>query len=520
MPHKAATVSGEIGVHPKLKILLMEDSPTDAELAIDHLVEDGFTFKWSRVQTQSALAAALADFDPDILLCDNNLPGTDGSSAVRFVRERRPHLPIVIVTGTLDDERAVALVKAGANDYVRKDRLVRLPLAVRFAPENERQRHKQAESEAAALTSELRYRRRFEKAAHGILVAHAATHIIYDVNQSLGDLLGYSRDEFVGKTLEDFNLLRMENGEELPISSMVQTGDSYECTLPFSTKDGRSIDLEFVAVTFQAGTESTIQCNMKDVTIRRYLEAELKRKNRDLEAASLAKDHFLASMSHELRTPLNGIIGFTGALLMRLPGELTTEQERQLQTIAKCSDHLLSLINDLLNLAKLGSGSVDLRDEQVDVTKLLMEDVAPSLAPRAISKGLKFEVKAPSSEVVIMTTNRALWQIVTNLTTNAIKFTSTGRVSLELNTFMTDEYRQVDIEVADTGVGIRPEDREKLFLPFSRIDDAATRHEEGSGLGLHICQKLASLIGARITVASEYGKGSRFTVTLRDHNLS
>lgn len=515
MPDGIVAISGTIKADPELKILLMEDAPTDAELIVDSLANDGLMFRWKRVETRAGLALAVSDFDPDILLCDNNLPDIDGLSAIQFVRARHQHLPIVVVTGSLDDESAVELVKAGANDYVRKDRLIRLPIAVRLALENASQRRKQEKRDVAVVESELRYRRRFEKATHGILVANAETQIIYDVNQSLVDLLGYSRDEYLGRTLAEFDLQRMEKGEKLPINAMMETGDSYECNLPICTKDGRSIEVEFVAVVFRAGNDFVIQCNMKDISIRRHLEIALKSKNQELEAASLAKDRFLASMSHELRTPLNSIIGFTGVLLMRLPGGLTPEQEKQLRSVRDSAKHLLALINDLLNLAKIGSGKVELGQEAVNIKKVL-EDVAASLLPSAIAKGLEFIIVLPPCDVVVATSSRALWQIVTNLTANAIKFTSKGRVSLELRFFTTDGHRQVEIAISDTGVGIHSADQDKIFRPFSRVGDAVTQREEGTGLGLHISERLASLIGAKIAMVSEYRKGSTFTVTLRD----
>ena len=208
--------------------------------------------------------------------------------------------------------------------------------------------------EAAIRTSELRYRRRFETAADGIVVANARTHRVQDVNPAFVSMLGYSRDECLGRTLEEFGLLRAEAGEEVPLEEMGDTGDYYRrAALPIRAKDGQQIDVEFVAVIFQVGDEMTIQCNLRDITARRYFEQALQQKNRELEDANRAKDRFLANMSHEFRTPLTGIIGFTGTLLMRLPGDLTAAQEKQLRTVQSNAKQLLSLINDLLNLAKI-----------------------------------------------------------------------------------------------------------------------------------------------------------------------
>jgi protein-histidine pros-kinase len=249
----------------------------------------------------------------------------------------------------------------------------------------------------------------------------------------------------------------------------------------------------------------------RDLTERRRFEQALVEKNRELEAALQAKDRFLTSMSHELRTPLNAIIGFTGTLLMRLPGPLTADQEKQLRTVQTSAKHLLSLINDLLDLAKLSSGKVTLRPQPV-VCQEVMREVAESLKPAAEERGLSLEVAAPEAPFVVRADRRALSQILLNLTNNALKFTDRGGVRLELSA--DGDGRPVELSVVDTGVGISREDRERLFQPFTQVGDEDLRERGGAGLGLHISQRLAELLGGGITVESEPGRGSRFTLRL------
>jgi protein-histidine pros-kinase len=249
----------------------------------------------------------------------------------------------------------------------------------------------------------------------------------------------------------------------------------------------------------------------RDLTERRRYEQALLEKNRELEAAIRAKDRFLASMSHELRTPLNAIIGFTGTLLMRLPGPLTAEQEKQLRTVQTSAKHLLSLINDLLDLAKLNSGKVVLRPEPV-VCQEVMRDVAEALRPAAEARGLTLEVAAPAAPVVVRSDRRAMSQVLLNLTNNALKFTDRGGVRLELDA--DGAGRPVALSVVDTGVGISREDQARLFQPFAQVGDEDLRERGGAGLGLHISQRLAELLGGAITVESEPGRGSRFTLRL------
>jgi PAS domain S-box-containing protein len=496
----------------ELKILLLEDAQDDAELIVHTLRKGGLVFGSKRVQTRQALVEAFIEFRPDILLCDNALPGFDAGTAIQIASTVCPDLPIVIVTGTLEDEAAVELVKAGASDFIRKDRLGRLPIAVTVALERAHQRRMQAERDAAVLTSELRHRRRFETAMDGIIVANATTQIIYDVNQSLVNLLGYSRADCLGRTLAEIGI-RSEDGEELPVAEMAGTGDRYQCaSMPLRVRDGGELEVEVVAAVYQVGQEATLQCNLRDVTVQKSFEKRLRDKNRQLEAANLVKNQFLASMSHELRTPLNGILGFTGILLMKIPGDLTSEQEKQLKTMRDCGNHLLSLINDLLNLAKIESGNVELGKEAVDCKKLINE-ICASLGSVAAAKQLQLRSIVPAEEIVVTSTQRAVWQIVTNLAANAIKFTAHGQVSLEVCKVVTNDVSRVEISVVDSGIGVRPADQAKLFLAFSRIDEKANG-QEGTGLGLYISQKLARFIGGEITLVSEYGKGSKFTLTL------
>jgi protein-histidine pros-kinase len=240
-------------------------------------------------------------------------------------------------------------------------------------------------------------------------------------------------------------------------------------------------------------------------------QQELLDTNLALKHASQAKDRFLATMSHELRTPLNAILGFTGILLMKLPGPLTDDQESQLRTIEGSSKHLLDLINDLLDLSKIESGKVELTLEPVSLKNVIL-DVAATLRPLAENKGLRFDVTVRRPDVILQSDVRVLSQILINLANNAIKFTDAGSVSLELDRRLDGVQLLTEIRVADTGIGIRPEDQAELFQAFTQVGSGVRRRQEGTGLGLHLSQKLAGLIGARITVQSEYGNGSTFTL--------
>jgi protein-histidine pros-kinase len=269
---------------------------------------------------------------------------------------------------------------------------------------------------------------------------------------------------------------------------------------------------------------------LRDITERDRAEKALQEANESLErkvrerTAQLAaakeraefadsnKTAFLASMSHEIRTPLNAVVGFTGMLLMKLPGPLNEAQEVQLRTVQSSAQHLLSLINDLLDLAKVEAGRLVINKQKV-VCQGVIDEVAASLRPLAETKGLALRTAAPAQECFVETDRRILSQILINLANNAIKFTDQGEVEIALTSQGQDAASFACFEVTDTGVGIRPEDQEKLFHAFEQL--GSNGHQfEGSGLGLHLSQKLAAELQGRIEVESQVGAGSRFRLLL------
>jgi len=252
---------------------------------------------------------------------------------------------------------------------------------------------------------------------------------------------------------------------------------------------------------------------IRDITERKTFEQELRKKNDELADANRAKDLFLTGMSHELRTPLNAIIGFTGTLLMKMPGPLNADQESQLGTVQTSAKHLLALINDLLDVARIEAGKVELCIEPTDCREVA-EEIAASLRPQAIEKGLRLSVIIPEGPLTFRTDRRTLTQILINLTNNAIKFTERGDVRLRMSRPRTDGKYALEVRIEDTGTGIRSEDVAKLFAAFSRVDVSNRKQQEGTGLGLHLSEKLAELLGGRITVESEYGRGSTFMLVV------
>lgn len=249
---------------------------------------------------------------------------------------------------------------------------------------------------------------------------------------------------------------------------------------------------------------------------RREIEAAIRRSNVELydartraEEADRVKSAFLAAMSHELRTPLNSIIGFTGILVQGLAGPLLDEQARQLRMVQDSARHLLSLINDILDLSKLEARELGTQMEAFDV-RAVLDRVAASMAPLAEHKGLSLETALASDMGLRVSDRRRFEQIVLNLLQNAIKFTERGGVVLSARS----RGPELEVTVADTGIGIASEDLQRIFDPFLQVDSGPARSHQGTGLGLAISRRLARLLGGELRAESEKGKGSTFSLVL------
>lgn len=249
---------------------------------------------------------------------------------------------------------------------------------------------------------------------------------------------------------------------------------------------------------------------------RDALNIELDARNLNLSAANEAlqeadrlKTEFLSAMSHELRTPLNSIIGFTGLLRMGIPGTLNDEQNKQLQMVDESAKHLLSLINDLLDLSRIEAGRTVLSKEDFEISTVVGETLS-QIAPLAKNKNLTLRVDSHSENVHVYTDHRKVYQILLNLVNNAIKFSEQGEIVVRYG--ISNDH--CEISVSDQGIGLREDQIAMLFQAFRQTNGGVRKHYEGAGLGLYLSKKLVELMGGQIRVASELGKGSCFTFTL------
>ncbi len=385
--------------------------------------------------------------------------------------------------------------------------------------------------------SEDKYRTLVEQARDGIVIVQDT--LVEFVNIYGAHKLGYTTEEMLGNSITSYahpdalekmadRYKRSMAGEDLPMV--------YETAL--NHRDGSRVEVELSGgmITYRGKPADLII--MRDITERKQAEAELTiyrdhledlvaqrtkelaKKAQELEEANIRlqeadrlKSVFLASMSHELRTPLNSIIGFTGIILQGMAGEINEEQRKQLSMAKNSAVHLLSLINDLLDIAKIEAGRVDLSLEKFDIYDVITE-VMETFSPVVEEKGLELTADVPEG-IALESDRRRIKQILMNFVSNAVKFTDQGSVRLAVNVL---ENINLQMSVTDTGIGIKTEDMDRLFKPFQQVDSSLAKRHEGTGLGLHHSKKLAELLGGEVTAKSEPGKGSEFTFTVPCHS--
>ncbi len=364
-------------------------------------------------------------------------------------------------------------------------------------------------AQLALQRSEARFRAIFERSSLGIGLVDMKARIV-DSNPALCRILGYSKEELCGKRFTDFVDKQLED-RELYKQLVSGCSDRLELERRFLHKDGRLV-WTYLSVSFIPSTNGKPEfflAMVEDITERKQTELKLRESKEAAEAGSRAKSEFLATMSHELRTPLNAIMGLSQLLQQELVGSLNQKQKEYINCIYSSGEHLLALINDILDLSKVEAGKEELLRLPISVQQLC-DYVISTVHDRAMDKGLQLIAEIDPEVDTCIADDRRIKQMLLNLLTNAIKFTPTGKVSL-----VVEKVPQgITFTVSDTGIGIEPNQLQFLFEPFKQLDSQLNRQYEGTGLGLALTRKLARLHGGDLTVESTLGEGSRFSLFL------
>ena len=397
---------------------------------------------------------------------------------------------------------------------------------------------KHAEDERLKLDARLRdqqfYTRSLIETNLDALIITDPRGFITDVNKQAELLTGRPRHELIGAPFK--SCFTDPGRAEAGISQVLAEGTVKNYELTARALDGGLTEVSYNATTFhdREGRLQGVVAAARDTTERKRFEEALQLKNLELETASRSKSEFLANMSHELRTPLNAIIGFSEVLGDGLLGELPEAQHRFVGDIFSSGKHLLSLINDILDLSKVEAGKMTLDLESVWLAALFTNSLS-IIREKAASRNIRLRVESDASVGAMQVDVRKVKQIVYNLLANAVKFSrERGAVSLRASRVPRGEVgllsgpwhgttlsvpdqafdEFIKISVTDTGIGISPEGMQQLFKPFSQIDSGLSRRFEGSGLGLVMVKQLVELHGGVVAVQSAVGEGSCFTVWL------
>lgn len=498
-----------------MNILHLEDHPHDAQLVRSVLAAAWPEVAITLVTSAAEYEAELARGGYDVILADQTLPSFTGLAALQRAREISPHVPFIFVTGTLDEERAIAAVENGATDYVFKQQLQRLVIVVRRAV---RESHEQKElrlSVRSLQQSEERYRKIFAYNPLPMWIVDATSQAFLDVNEAAVSHYGYSREEFCTMTLAD---VVVSSPTAPPMGTPPLTSGERPAgrLRQHRKRDGTVADVEVFTLEIDLGGRSARLTLVNDVTesrgaaekIRRLnaeLEQRVQERTARLEAAMKELEAFSYSVSHDLRSPLRGIDGFARALMEDCGPALDVEGKRLITTIRSETRRMGQLIDDLLAFSRAGRQALD--TGPVDMTELA-RSAFQNLLEAAPERNPALQLN-PLPEAV---GDRALLrQVFANLLDNAMKFSARApspRIEL---TGWSDSAGNTYC-VKDNGVGFDPRMAHKLFGVFQRLH----RQEEfaGTGVGLALVQRIVHRHGGRTWAESAIGEGATFYFSL------
>ncbi len=571
MDKKEGDFMAETYLLTSLHLLFVAEAISYINSIVNTLQNSGFNFTYDIADTIDSCQGMLENKVYNAVISDYNLGNLTAIDVLKLIENSGQEIPLVLVADNLGEELTVECIKAGINDYVLKNNLSRLPdVLVRSLAEFYQRRQQQIA--LLKLQQQVIGERLLNQIIHNLNSSLDPQHILTEIVTQIGKYFGVERVnifslnseylKFLNEWRANDNIISIINSKlffsEVPY--LIDPNSAYRCHvvvhLPncqecLELKDLPEIQqtqtlsmlrvpifirgqffggLSLQTITnYRTFTEDEIhllqkiaeQAALALYNAKNYerLEELVKERTHALEkeklvseTANRAKSEFLANIGHELRTPLTGILGFSHVLLEQIFGELNDKQKQYISGINSCGQHLLDLINDLLDLSKIEAGKEELSLEMVEIEEICQASIF-LVRERSQEKGLKLSMSIATDVTTFIADNRRVKQILFNLLSNAVKFTEIGSVTLTVE----KNDNVLKFSVLDTGIGISPENQTKLFQPFKQLDSGLARKYEGTGLGLVLSRKLANLHGGDITLVSELGKGSCFTLWLPEN---
>ena len=485
------------------RILILEDSRSDYELARRELIQGGLGQEIEWAKDRGSFLEALERTEPDIALLDHSLPGFDGISAMRLLRERLPDVPAIIVSGAIGEERAIETMRAGATDYVLKDKIERLVYVTRRALHEADQLRARKEVEKELQESRKRYELLFSSSNEGISM-HELLHddegvpVDYstiDLNPAYERMIGLPREDVVGINASalfgrplhlDWYRKVMETGESV----------SFEDT---EIRPGKVLLIS--AFPFEPMRFATLAV---DITYRKELETQLEERARELARSNSELQQFAYVASHDLQEPLRMVTGYLALLQKRCNDQLDDQAREYVRFAEEGAARARNLVRDLLEYSRVGSRQVSL--SEADMEHLC--DLACTNLREQIREENAVIDRGPLP--ILLVDEVQMVALLQNLINNAIKFhgSSPPRVNIRCR----EESDEWVFCVRDNGIGIGPQHQERIFEIFQRLHGVG--EYPGSGIGLAICKKIVERHGGCLWVESCIGEGSAFFFTL------
>lgn len=490
------------------KILIVEDLPSDAEFNKREARKVLHNCSFIVVETEEDFLRELIDFKPDIILSDYSLPNFDGLSALKIALEKAPITPVIIVTGSVNEDTAVECMKAGASNYVIKEQIKRLGPAIIHALEEKQLNIERIQAQNALVESFERYRALFNLSPVGIQLGNE-NGIIDNVNDTLCRMLGYSRDELIGQHVSIFvkpeNIYSINENIRLILDGAILKYETQSIC-----KNGNRLDVELseASIILPDGTKG-IMTIVVDISERKLVEKELIIAKEKAEESDRLKTAFLNNISHEVRTPLNGILGFSN--LICDPNLTHEDRIKFCEVISHSSDDLTAIIDDIICISTIEAKQEKINESEIDLNDFmnnLYAQLKDSINLNKIDLILSTLLKNNQSKIII--DEAKLHQILSRLIDNALKHTIKGRVEFGYKLKNDNLF----FYVKDTGTGIPKEFQEVIFNRFMKIESDPTIIHRGNGIGLSICKAYVELMGGTISVESIPNIGSTFYFTL------